>query len=101
MNGPSSSSSPAPLSREKEAKSNLLKTLSRTRAVVQDGLHRLEMAQSDARGENDSLDAIDASLQEPPVDPEGAGRTRARKIAASVAEDLEAAAARLRQAAQS
>jgi hypothetical protein len=88
---PSSSAPPAPESDQ----SDLLTRLSRARAVVQDGLDRLEMAQSDAEGKNHSLDA---ALQGDA--PEGAGLARARKIAGSVAEDLEEAAHRLRQAAQ-
>lgn len=100
MTGPSSSSTSS-LAPEEPVNSDLLERLSRARASVRDGLHRLEMAQSDARGENQSLDSIDASLDADSSSPEAAGVARARKIAASVAEDLEAAAARLRRAARS
>jgi len=77
--------------------------LGRARSMLQDGLKRVEMAQSDARGENLSLDAIDVLLHagnSSISNVEEAGTARARKIAVSVAEDLEAAADRLRQAAQ-
>ena len=97
MSGSLSSSSALPAS--ESGQSDLLTRLSRARAVVQDGLDRLEMAQSDAEGKNHSLDAVDTALQEDNA--EEAGLARARKIAGSVAEDLEEAAHRLRQAAQS
>jgi hypothetical protein len=102
MNGslPSSSSSPASATPHETERPDLPTQLSRARAVLADGLHRLEMAQSDARGENHTLDTLDASLHADSEGAEAAGRARARKIAASVAEDLEAAAARLRKAAQ-
>jgi hypothetical protein len=76
-------------------------SLSRARATLTDGLNRLEMARSDALGENATLDVLDASLHESGGNPDEAGVARARKIAASVAEDLEAAATRLRRAARS
>lgn len=59
------------------------------------------MAQADAQGDNRSLDELDAALQESQAGAEEAGVARARKIAVSVAEDLEAAAAQLRQACRS
>jgi hypothetical protein len=91
-------SAPRPCTDKRE---DFLRALGRTHTALQDGLERLEMARSDARGENQSLDAVDVSLHPGSSNVEEAGAARARKIAASVAEDLEAAADRLRRAAQS
>lgn len=90
-------SAPRPSTDERE---DFLRALGRARSTLQDGLKRIEMAQSDAQGENQSLDAIDVSLHPGSSNVEEAGTARARKIAVSVAEDLEAAADRLRRAAQ-
>ena len=91
-------SAPRPSTDERE---DFLRALSRARSALKDGLERLEMARSDARGENQSLDAVDVSLHAGSSSVEEAGAARARKITVSVAEDLEAAADRLRRAAQS
>lgn len=84
-----------------DEREEFLRALGRTHTTLRDGLERLEMATSDARGENQPLDAVDASLRADGNNPEDAGAARARKIAVSVAEDLEAAAERLRRAAHS
>ena len=91
-------SAPRPSTDERE---DFLRALSRARSALKDGLERLEMARSDAREENQSLDAVDVSLHAGSSSVEEAGAARARKITVSVAEDLEAAADRLRRAAQS
>ena len=97
-------SSPSPVSSSTSSPSrdpaDLVEDLSRAHAAVRDGLNRLKMAKTDARGDNHSLDAVDAALQGNGIASAEAGEARARKIAASVAEDLEAAAAQLRRAAQ-
>ena len=66
---------------------------------MQDALDRLRMAQTDIEGKNDAIDDIESFIGDTLAQREGRQASRARRIAASVAEDLETVVTRLRRAA--
>jgi hypothetical protein len=68
---------------------------------VSDALDRLEMARTDAHGENAPLDAIELLIEASANGAERSHTARAQRIAASVADDLETVVARLRRVADS
>lgn len=66
---------------------------------IQDALDRLHMAQTDVEGKNESIDDIESFMDDTRAHREGLQASRARRIAASVADDLETVVTRLRRAA--
>jgi CHASE3 domain sensor protein len=91
---PDSSGDPATATPDDE----LVEALSKAVDELDDALNRVEMARSDARGENFSLDSVDASIQGMKATMEEVRRARATRIAAAVAQSLEKTAQRLRSA---
>lgn len=101
---PSSAASPSPSdpgdsSPASHASDNeLVDALNKATAELNDALNRVEMARSDAEGENFSLDTVDASIQGVQSTMEDVRQARAARIAEAVAQSLEKTARRLRDA---
>lgn len=76
----------------------LVRSLNKAVDELNDALNRVEMARSDARGDNFSLDSVDASIQGVQSTMQEVRRSRAARIAEAVAQSLDATAQRLRDA---
>jgi hypothetical protein len=66
---------------------------------VEDAAERLQMARTDVEGENEPIDEVESVIGDALGRSDGLQTSRARRIAESVAEDLETVVARLRRAA--
>jgi hypothetical protein len=86
--------------RERSPRERLQSALQEASSEVEDALERLQMAQTDVEGDNQPLDAVEALLDDALADPDHLRSHRAKRIAASVADDLETVVARLRRAAE-